>query len=83
MRRPGNRPQKLVAAAALRPPTRLLLLPLPTAEPAGYDPDNKYADPVLYFKHREAKVAEEFVKVAEAKVRRWSKGARLSGIAGN
>lgn len=27
------------------------------------------ADPVTYYKHREAKVAEEFLKVAEAKVR--------------
>lgn len=41
----------------------------PPAEPAGYDPANKYADPVVYFKHREAKVAAEYVKVAEAKVR--------------
>lgn len=37
-------------------------------DPANYDPDNKYADPVAYFQHREAKTAEEFVKVAEAKV---------------
>lgn len=44
--------------------------PNPPKEPEGYDPDNKYADPVLYFKHRDAKVAEEYVKVAEAKVRR-------------
>jgi hypothetical protein len=41
----------------------------PPTEPAGYDPNNKYADPVLYYKHREAKVAAEYVKVAEAKVR--------------
>jgi len=41
-------------AAASRPP----LLPLACCR-----------DPVLYFKHREAKVAEEYVKVAEAKVR--------------
>ena len=49
----------------------------PPEEPAGYDPKNKYADPVLYFKHREALVAEEFVKVAEAKVsaRRWAVAA--------
>ncbi|PSC76562.1 NADH dehydrogenase [ubiquinone] 1 beta subcomplex subunit 10-B-like [Micractinium conductrix] len=40
----------------------------PPAEPAGYDPANKYADPVVYFKHREAKVAAEYVKVAEAKL---------------
>jgi hypothetical protein len=42
--------------------------PNPPKEPEGYDPNNKFADPVLYFKHREAKVAEEYVKVAEAKV---------------
>ncbi|KAI3436098.1 hypothetical protein D9Q98_002156 [Chlorella vulgaris] len=40
----------------------------PPTEPAGYDPNNKYADPVLYYKHREAKVAAEYVKVAEAKL---------------
>lgn len=40
-----------------------------TEEPAGYDPAKPYADPVTYFKHREAKVAQEYVKVAEAKVR--------------
>lgn len=42
----------------------------PPSEPAGYDPQNKYADPVLYYKHREAQVAQEYIKVAEAKVRR-------------
>lgn len=41
----------------------------PPQDPADYDPANKTADPVLYLTHREAKVAEEFVKVAEAKVR--------------
>lgn len=41
----------------------------PPSEPAGYDPANKYADPVAYFKHREALVAEEYLKVADAKVR--------------
>ena len=40
----------------------------PPKEPANYDPQNKYKDPVAYFKHREALVAEEYVKVAEAKV---------------
>ncbi|KAL4458777.1 hypothetical protein ABPG75_013642 [Micractinium tetrahymenae] len=39
-----------------------------TEEPAGYDPANRYADPVAYLKHREAKVAQEYVKVAEAKL---------------
>ena len=43
----------------------------PPDHPAGYDPDNKFKDPVLYFQHREAVVADEFVKVAEAKVR-WA-----------
>ena len=41
----------------------------PPGEPAGYDPDNKFKDPVLYLKHREARVAEEYIKIAEAKVR--------------
>lgn len=40
-----------------------------TEEPAGFDPAKPFADPVTYFKHREAKVAQEYVKVAEAKVR--------------
>jgi hypothetical protein len=40
----------------------------PPVEPKEYNPDNKFKDPVLYFKHREAAVAEEYVKVAEAKV---------------
>lgn len=40
----------------------------PPKEPANYDPANKYKDPVAYYKHREAVVAEEFVKIAEAKV---------------
>jgi hypothetical protein len=40
----------------------------PPEEPKNYDPDNKFKDPVVYFKHREAAVAEEYVKVAEAKV---------------
>jgi len=41
----------------------------PPEEPKNYDPDNKFKDPVVYFKHREAAVAEEYVKVAEAKVK--------------
>ena len=41
----------------------------PPQEPAGYDPDNKYKDPVVYLQHREAAVAEKFVKTAESKVR--------------
>jgi hypothetical protein len=60
--------------------------PNPPTEPAGYDPDNKYADPVLYLKHREAKVAEEYVKVAEAKVRpgrggRWRRHTATAATA--
>ena len=50
--------------------------PNPPTEPAGYDPANKFADPVLYLKHREAKVAEEYVKVAEAKVSAGRGGRR-------
>lgn len=42
---------------------------VPPREPANYDPANKYADPVTYYKHREALVAQEFLKVADAKVR--------------
>jgi hypothetical protein len=38
-------------------------------DPKNYDPEHKYADPVAYFQHREAATAEEFIKVAEAKVR--------------
>jgi hypothetical protein len=40
----------------------------PPGHPSGYDPDNKFADPVKYYQHKEAVVADEFVKVAEAKV---------------
>ena len=40
-----------------------------TEDPPGYDPEKKYEDPVLYYKHKEAMVAEEYVKIAEAKVR--------------
>jgi hypothetical protein len=40
----------------------------PPTEPEGYDPQNKYKDPVKYFQHREAVVAKEFVDIAEAKV---------------
>lgn len=40
----------------------------PPTEPANYDPENRYADPVKYYQHREAAVAEKFVKIAEAKV---------------
>ena len=39
----------------------------PPREP-GLSKD-KFKDPVAYFQHREAAVAEEFVHVAEAKVR--------------
>lgn len=49
----------------------------PPQEPANYDPNDKFKDPVAYFKHREAAVAEKFVQTAEAKVRhrpfRWSR----------
>lgn len=38
-------------------------------DPPNYSPEDKFADPVLYFQHREAVTAEEFVRVAEAKVR--------------
>lgn len=41
----------------------------PPKEPANYDPENKFKDPVAYFKHREAAVAEKYVHMAEAKVR--------------
>ena len=36
-------------------------------DPPNYNPEDKYADPVLYFQHREAASAEALVKVAEAK----------------
>jgi hypothetical protein len=39
-----------------------------TKDPPGYDPEHKYQDPVLYYKHKEAAVAEEYVKIAEAKL---------------
>lgn len=39
-----------------------------TKDPPGYDPENKYKDPVLYYKHKEALVAEEYVKIERAKV---------------
>lgn len=51
----------------------------PPAEPAGYNPNNKYADPATYFKHREARVAEEYIKVAEAKVRAWALAVQRAG----
>jgi hypothetical protein len=41
----------------------------PPRAPAGGLPQDKFKDPVAYFQHREAAVAEEFVHVAEAKVR--------------
>lgn len=41
----------------------------PVQEPPEYDPENKYADPVLYYRHREAAVTEAYIKVSEAKVR--------------
>ena len=67
---PASGPAGLPAPlAAARPTPTLPHKCYFPAEPAGYDPENKFADPVLYFKHREAKVAEEYVKVAEAKVR--------------
>ena len=37
-----------------------------TEDPSGYDPKNKFRDPVKYYQHREAVVAEEHVKMAEA-----------------
>lgn len=37
-------------------------------DPPGYDPADKYKDPVLYFKHREAAVAQKYLEVSEAKV---------------
>jgi NADH dehydrogenase (ubiquinone) 1 beta subcomplex subunit 10 len=42
--------------------------PLTDPSPPGYNPDDKYKDPVLYYKHKEAVVAEEYVKMAEAKM---------------
>ena len=39
-----------------------------TKDPPGYDPEDKYKDPVLYYKHKEALVAEEYVKIEQAKV---------------
>ena len=40
----------------------------PPTEPPNYDPENKFKDPVAYFRHREAAVAEKMVKIGEAKV---------------
>lgn len=40
----------------------------PSREPETYDAKNKSKDPVAYFKHKEALVAEEYVRVAEARV---------------
>ena len=62
-----------------------------TKDPPGYDPENKYKDPVLYYKHKEALVAEEYVKIAQAKVRTlhglllsragfWRRGSTGNGI---
>lgn len=42
--------------------------PNPPPEPTDYDPSNKFKDPVVYYQHKEAAVAEEFIKVAEARV---------------
>lgn len=39
-----------------------------TEDPAGYDPSDKYRDPVKYYQHIEALVATEQVKMAEAKL---------------
>jgi hypothetical protein len=40
----------------------------PAKEPETYDAKDKFQDPVAYFKHKEAMVAEEYVRVAEARV---------------
>eukprot|EP00890_Picochlorum_soloecismus_P001151 jgi/Picsp_1/2036/NSC_05501-R1_nadh dehydrogenase len=39
-----------------------------TKDPPGYDAEDKYKDPVLYYKHKEALVAEEYVKIEQAKM---------------
>jgi len=39
-----------------------------TEDPVGYDPTDKYRDPVKYYQHKEALVATEQVKMAEAKL---------------
>jgi hypothetical protein len=39
-----------------------------TEDPARYDASNKYRDPVKYYQHKEALVAAEHVKMAEAKL---------------
>lgn len=53
-----------------------------TKDPPGYDPDHKYKDPVLYYKHKEAAVSEEYVKIAEAKLmqQELSKCYKDSGV---
>lgn len=40
----------------------------PAKEPETHDAKDKFQDPVAYFKHKEAMVAEEYVRVAEARV---------------
>jgi hypothetical protein len=40
----------------------------PAKETETYDAKDKFQDPVAYFKHKEAMVAEEYVRVAEARV---------------
>ena len=47
-------------------------------EPAGYDPEDKFKDPVLYYRHRNAVVAREFIRVEEAKVSRANAVCSLS-----
>ncbi|KDD76559.1 hypothetical protein H632_c182p2 [Helicosporidium sp. ATCC 50920] len=36
-------------------------------DPPGFDPADKFKDPVLYFKHREALVVNKYLEVSEAK----------------
>lgn len=45
-------------------------------DPPGFDPADKFKDPVLYFKHREALVVNKYLEVSEAKVceERWRVG---------
>ncbi|KAL6774196.1 hypothetical protein ACKKBG_A24135 [Auxenochlorella protothecoides x Auxenochlorella symbiontica] len=54
----------------------------PVQDPPEYDPENKYADPVLYYRHREAAVTEAYIKVSEAKVlrRKLKECYRTEGI---
>ena len=43
--------------------------PNPPAEPTDFDPNDRYKDPVVYFQHREALLAEHTLKEAEIRVR--------------